>query len=938
MGDVVTTRSRLQTHILTFVGVALVGGAALVLVRSVSPNLVSLDAGFTNGSSSTRDILFGYQTPTYATYATSSTQNVYDESTVFGQEHAERAKRIRPQVVRFPDGTPANFYNWETETFPTLGIEDKDCNVNNRSGSCQAECGMSNLGDTTCMQARQTEFLSFFNQVAAKPVFVLNVQEKGLLKNADGSPYLMNWVNAMNSGAYAIKVKWWELGNEIFWAKPMGWVQVTTANDPRCAGAVLGSRPVYECEHIARARDYITVSGPVGRAILSDATYRNDPQFRVMATMMGPHTVKYNVSANAIQAAKDIMLRSDVWDKEVKKSAIENYYNAVAVHTYFGDERAGSSDNTKWFMQAGDEYPIDLANWASAHMPQGMPIQQTEFGISVPGSWEPYWAYIFGEYNAILQLLTHHRDDAKNFYVEALYKHFFCYAPSPGTSREYAQGNLAAMTCAKEAPGWANHKRLDGTNATGELHTFLLDALNEATSSTRIEKRNITGIEAGIDDIVGIGRNTGKSYSGAVVFRFLVSTSGRTRHIVLNRQSNAFKMSLPSTSNMEYELVTYNGKADDGQNGLATTNRAMIRTACTKDMTTPCSKESASEIDVPGNSVVLILGTPTSITTTLGDVDGDGAILARDALMTLRLAGGQIIPGANTTAADVNCDGIVSAADALIILKAAVGSIPQPLTCASGASAGVGDAKVQRSGNGTGTIDTATPVKSGASYTLSYTAKPDAHSTFTGWSGDCTGASVCRVTITPTTKANITATFSQSAQRSDIALFGGNDLRITPSKPTVGRAISITPKLKNLGTLPTGSFITSLRIDEDGDGVWDFADVERTTAIRPNQTRATRFRKTFTPFVTGTHTIQVCADDGALSDATTIPDPIPSFQQGTELELTEDNNCQTTTITVGAARGRVAAATTALATATLLVGVPLGMYYLVKNRTKVNVK
>jgi len=248
----------------------------------------------------------------------------------------------------------------------------------------------------------------------------------------------------------------------------------------------------------------------------------------------------------------------------------------------------------------------------------------------------------------------------------------------------------------------------------------------------------------------------------------------------------------------------------------------------------------------------------------------------------------------------------------------------------------VGDAKVQLSGSGAGTINpTLTPIPSSTSYTFTLTATPDANSIFAGWSGDCTGMGACNITITSTTKANVVATFAKSGQYSDITLFGGSDLRIAPSKPTVGRAISVTPKLKNLGTLPTGSFITSLRIDEDGDGVWDFADVERTTPIKSGQTRATRFRKTFTPFVTGMHTIQVCADDGALSDTETTPDPIPTFQQGSELESNEDNNCQTTTINVGPARGAAAAATTAAATGALVVGVPLGIIFLVRARKRV---
>lgn len=62
---------------------------------------------------------------------------------------------------------------------------------------------------------------------------------------------------------------------------------------------------------------------------------------------------------------------------------------------------------------------------------------------------------------------------------------------------------------------------------------------------------------------------------------------------------------------------------------------------------------------------------------TLGDVNADGDIDAKDALRVLNISVGTITPaGAELQAADVNRDGEVDAKDALRILNYAVGNIP----------------------------------------------------------------------------------------------------------------------------------------------------------------------------------------------------------------------------------------------------------------------
>jgi|GEM_PF-4127812 len=170
----------------------------------------------------------------------------------------------------------------------------------------------------------------------------------------------------------------------------------------------------------------------------------------------------------------------------------------------------------------------------------------------------------------------------------------------------------------------------------------------------------------------------------------------------------------------------------------------------------------------------------------------------------------------------------------------------------------------------------------------------------------------------------------------DLALIGDRAIRTSPTSPTANRPFSVYANVKNQGQTPSPVFHTSLRIDQGADGTWDFAGVESVTRpIAAGRTTPIKFRKIFTPKEAGAYRIEVCANDGSFSDANLILSPIPEYEVGIA-ETDYTNNCQSMVVNVKPARGGgAAAAAGALAAFSLLVGVPMGLYYLSRQRERV---
>ena len=112
---------------------------------------------------------------------------------------------------------------------------------------------------------------------------------------------------------------------------------------------------------------------------------------------------------------------------------------------------------------------------------------------------------------------------------------------------------------------------------------------------------------------------------------------------------------------------------------------------------------------------------------------------------------------------------------------------------------------VIKSGTGTGTVtSTSAGIACGANCTEDYSsgtfitlkATPSSHSTFTGWSGGCTGTlPTCKVKVTKST--GVVATFV--AQLPDFVVTG---MKITPNSPDAGSSFNAQVTIKNQGAVP----------------------------------------------------------------------------------------------------------------------------------------
>jgi hypothetical protein len=119
----------------------------------------------------------------------------------------------------------------------------------------------------------------------------------------------------------------------------------------------------------------------------------------------------------------------------------------------------------------------------------------------------------------------------------------------------------------------------------------------------------------------------------------------------------------------------------------------------------------------------------------------------------------------------------------------------------------------------------------------------------------------------------------------------------TPSKPQIGKSLTINANAANVGTDSTKAvFVAAVRFDEQGDGIWDVAEVVSMPALGPNMSNQIRFKKSFTPRSTSA-IVQVCLDDTALPLTGSLPTPIPGYTPGQLVETTKADNCETLVLT-----------------------------------------
>jgi hypothetical protein len=130
------------------------------------------------------------------------------------------------------------------------------------------------------------------------------------------------------------------------------------------------------------------------------------------------------------------------------------------------------------------------------------------------------------------------------------------------------------------------------------------------------------------------------------------------------------------------------------------------------------------------------------------------------------------------------------------------------------------------------------PVQPCAGTTVSFSAQPNSHSVFAGWSGACSGTGTCQVTTSATPAVTVTAAF-RFVNAAPVANAGG---------PYTG--------FRNQAIAFNGSGST----DPDGDALtyaWDFGDGTTGTGVAPAHAYSTL----------GTFTVTLRVNDGHATSA-----------------------------------------------------------------------
>jgi hypothetical protein len=120
---------------------------------------------------------------------------VEDDAALKDGKILQLLKEMPCRLLRYPGGTIADNFNWETGTLEnpnTFPYESGDA------------------------ESSFDEFMDFCKQVKAEPLLVVNTQSWFIKNNIEkGAQYAADWVRYCKEKKY--QVKYWEIGNETYW-------------------------------------------------------------------------------------------------------------------------------------------------------------------------------------------------------------------------------------------------------------------------------------------------------------------------------------------------------------------------------------------------------------------------------------------------------------------------------------------------------------------------------------------------------------------------------------------------------------------------------------------------------------------------------------------------------------------------------------------------
>ena len=120
---------------------------------------------------------------------------IEDDTAIADGQIASALERIPCKILRYPGGTVADNFHWETNLLDSHFMFPYE------------------EGDT---ESDFDEFMSFCNNIGAEPILVVNTQSWFLRhKIEEGAQEAADWVRYCKEKGY--RVKYWEIGNETYW-------------------------------------------------------------------------------------------------------------------------------------------------------------------------------------------------------------------------------------------------------------------------------------------------------------------------------------------------------------------------------------------------------------------------------------------------------------------------------------------------------------------------------------------------------------------------------------------------------------------------------------------------------------------------------------------------------------------------------------------------